>query len=51
MKTACFAAVAGILSLSVVACGSMTPTERHSYQTVKCPSCGYQFTPPAEVTP
>ncbi|HXV20619.1 MAG TPA: hypothetical protein VD811_06495 [Desulfuromonadales bacterium] len=38
--------LAMLFTLSLAACA--TPAHKHSYQSVKCPSCGYQFDSPAE---
>jgi len=35
-----------ILLLSMVACSPSM--ERHSYQKVKCPACGYEFSTPQQ---
>lgn len=38
--------LAGLIALSLAACA--TPAHKHSYKSIKCPSCGHQFDKPAK---
>jgi hypothetical protein len=39
--------VAALVALSVAACAATTE-QKHSYRTIKCPACAYEFEMPAK---
>jgi len=46
MKRTLSILLALLITLSLAACAATD--HRHSYRSVKCPSCGYQFDKPAK---